>query len=225
MYLPDHFREPRREVQIEFILTHPLGLLISSGAAGLVADSVPFCLYPDEGAGGVLRAHVARANPQWRILTECDRCLVVFQGPEAYVRPGWYASKREHGKVVPTWNYAAVHIEGRARIVAETEWLWRQLNDLTRMQEQGRPEPWAPGDAPPDFVAAQMKAIVGIEIAIERMEGKWKMSQNKDAADRAGVVAGLSAEPDAGSAAVARLVAERAPILPRAETPRRPDGP
>ena len=209
MYLPAHFREDSREAQDAFIRAHPLGLLVSHGPEGLAADLVPFCLYADEGERGVLRAHVARANPQWRILADAPECLVVFQGPDAYIRPGWYATKRQTEKVVPTWNYVTVHVRGRARVIADRDWLWRQLHDLTHAQEHGKPAPWKPTDAPAEFLEAQMKAIVGLEIPIARVEGKWKMSQNRDEADRQGVVAGLRSEPGVNHAAVADLVAAR----------------
>jgi transcriptional regulator len=132
-------------------------------------------------------------------------CLVVFQGAQAYVSPSWYAGKAEHHKVVPTWNYAMVQARGTARVVDDGAWLWRLLNDLTAMQEAALPQPWQPSDAPRDFIEATMKAIVGIEIPLASLSGKWKMSQNRGAADRAGVVQGLRSQP--GGAAVAALVA------------------
>ncbi len=203
MYLPEAFREDRPEVLHGLIRAHPLGLLISAGPAGIVANPVPFLTHPEE---GVLRAHVARANGQWRELAAAPDCLVVFQGPAAYVTPSWYASKAEHGKVVPTWNYAVVEARGRARIVQHAGWLRRQIEDLTVAREGGRTSPWAVADAPEPFVAAQLRGIVGIEVAVGALTGKWKVSQNRPEADRAGVAAGLGAE---GDAAMARLVAER----------------
>jgi transcriptional regulator len=208
MYLPAHFREDRRDVQFELIRSHPLGLLISAGPGGLMANPVPFVAYPGEGAG-VLRAHVARANPQWRELSAAAECLVVFQGPQAYISPTLYPTKAETHKVVPTWNYATVHVWGRPQVFEDAGWLRRQIDDLTQSREGARPDPWQVADAPADFIAAQLKAIVGIEIAITRIEAKWKMSQNRNAADRQGVAAGLRAEGGAEQAAVARLVDER----------------
>lgn len=208
MYLPAHFREDRREVQFELVRSHPLGLLVSAGPGGLLANPVPFVAYPEEGAG-VLRAHVARANPQWRELAATADCLVVFQGPQAYISPTLYPTKAESHQVVPTWNYATVHVWGRAQVVEDARWLRRQIDDLTQAREGNRPNPWKVADARADFVAAQLKAIVGIELAITRLEAKWKMSQNRNAADRQGVVAGLRAEGGAEQAMVARLVAER----------------
>jgi transcriptional regulator len=155
---------------------------------------------------GVLRAHIARANPQGLDLAAVEECLIVFQGPQGYVTPSWYASKREHGRVVPTWNYATVHAWGRPQVIEDVEWLGRQVADLTALRELPRAEPWAVADAPEPFVAAQVRGIIGIEIPITRIEGKWKMSQNRPEADRHGVIAGLRAEGEAG---LAGLVAER----------------
>lgn len=208
MYLPSSFREDRSEVQFDLIRSHPLGLLISAGAGGLMANAVPFTAYPDEGAG-VLRVHTARANPQWQELAGVAECLVVFQGPQAYISPSWYPSKTENHKTVPTWNYATVHVWGRPTIHEDAAWLRRQIDDLTAAHEGKRPQPWKISDAPADFIAAQLKAIVGIEIAITRIEAKWKMSQNRNEADRQGVAEGLRAEGGAEQAEVARLVAER----------------
>ncbi|MHC2105675.1 MULTISPECIES: FMN-binding negative transcriptional regulator [unclassified Methylobacterium] len=205
MYQPPHFRDDTRTAQHGLIRTYPLGLLITGGADGLIANLIPFLL-DETGAHGTLRAHLARANPQWQALAEAQDCLVVFQGPQGYVTPDWYASKREHGRVVPTWNYATVHVWGRARVIEDADWLRRQIVDLTALREAPRAAPWAVDDAPAPFVAAQMRAIVGIEIPISRIEGKWKMSQNRSEADRAGVIAGMRAD---GEAALAEIVAER----------------
>jgi transcriptional regulator len=206
MYQLPAFREDRIEVQHDLIRAHPLGLLVSTGPGGLMANPIPFLVYADGSQRGTLRAHLARANPQWRELAAGAECLVVFQGPQDYVTPSWYATKRENGKVVPTWNYATVHAWGRPRVVDDAAWLRRQIGDLTLQQEGVRPAPWRVEDAPADYVAAQIKGIVGIEIPIDRIEGKWKVSQNRPAADRAGVVAGLREQ---GAAPMAALVAER----------------
>lgn len=210
MYLPAHFREERREVQFDLIRAHPLGLLISAGPGGLMANPVPFTAYPDE-AAGVLRAHVARANPQWSELAGPADCLVVFQGPHSYISPSWYPTKTETHRVVPTWNYATVHVWARATLHPEAAWLRRQIDDLTAAHEGRRAAPWQFADAPADFVDAQLKAIVGIELAITRIEAKWKMSQNRSEADRQGVVTGLHADGGPDQAAVARLIAAGLP--------------
>jgi transcriptional regulator len=208
MYQPPAFREDRLEVQHALIRAHPLGLLITAGPTGLLANPFPFLLDADGTPLGTLRLHIARANPQWREFDAIDECLVVFQGPQDYVTPSWYATKRETGKVVPTWNYVMVHAWGRPRVVNDAVWLRRQLDDLTASREAKRDAPWKVDDAPADFVAQQMRAIVGVEIPIGRIEGKWKMSQNRPEADRAGVIAGFRESGPAGEE-IAALVAER----------------
>lgn len=210
MYQPPHFREDRLEVQHDLIRSHPLGLLISAGPGGLMANPIPFVVDPASSPRGTLRCHVAKANEQWRELEGLDECLVVFQGPQAYVTPSWYATKRETGKVVPTWNYATVQAWGRPVVTHDPAWLRRQLDDLTDLREGRLPKPWAVSDAPDTFVAAQMKGIVGIEIEIGRIEGKWKMSQNRNEADHRGVVEGLTAHggPDAEVGTLVRTSAE-----------------
>ncbi len=207
MYLPPHFREDALDAQHSLIRAHPLGLLVSAGAGGLVANPIPFVLDAAAGEKGTLRCHVARANPQWRELQTADECLVVFQGAQAYITPSWYATKRETGKVVPTWNYATVHAWGRPQIFDDADWLSRQIHALTDLQEHPRATPWKVDDAPEPFVAAQIRGIVGIEIPIARIEGKWKVSQNRPEADRAGVEAGLVEK--GGSNDMAALVAAR----------------
>jgi transcriptional regulator len=207
MYQPPHFREDRIEVQHDLIRAHPLGLFVTSGPGGLMANHVPFLIYSDTGAHGTLRAHIARANPHWREFAAVEQCLVVFQGPQEYVTPSWYPTKQEHGKVVPTWNYVTVQAWGRPRVVEDTAWLRRQIEDLTLLKEGARPAPWKVDDAPLQFVMSQMKAIIGVEVPIDRIEGKWKVSQNRPEGDRRGVVAGLRANSEAS--AMASLVAER----------------
>lgn len=184
------------------------GLLISSGAEGPIANSVPFVLDASASRLGVLKVHIARANPQWRELEARPETLVVFQGHDHYITPSWYATKRETGKVVPTWNYTMVQAKGRAKIMDEA-WLARQIEELTQALEGRRDQPWAVGDAPADFIAMQRRAIVGIEIEILDIRGKWKVSQNRPAADRAGVVAGLEAMGGDDSLAMAEIVREK----------------
>ena len=206
MYQPPAFREDRIEVQHALVRAHPLGLLITAGPAGLLANLFPFLLDADGTDKGTLRLHMARANPQWHELESVEECLVVFQGPQDYVTPSWYATKRETGKVVPTWNYATVHAWGKPRVMNDDAWLRTQIEDLTKSREAPRAAPWLVDDAPADFVAMQMRAIVGVTIPISRIEGKWKMSQNRPEADRAGVIAGFR---EAGDEAIAALVEER----------------
>jgi transcriptional regulator len=212
MYLPTAFAEDRLEVRHGLMRAWPLATLIVTGDDGVSADLIPFMLYADEGANGLglLRAHVARANPLWRKLETAPQCLIVFHGPEAYISPTWYETKRATHKVVPTWNYAMVQARGNACVIDDAAWLRGQLDDLTASQEGRLPAPWKPSDAPADFLAATMKGIVGIEIPIDTLVGKWKVSQNRSEEDQRGVVAGLQSlsarepVPD-----MARLVAER----------------
>ncbi|WP_258127561.1 FMN-binding negative transcriptional regulator [Achromobacter anxifer] len=206
MYLPSAFREDSLEVQHDFIRAHPLGVLMTSGEGGLMANHIPCLLYPD-GPHGVLRLHMARANPQLAELASGRECLIVFHGPQAYVTPSWYPSKAETHKVVPTWNFVAVHVWGTPVIQDDPAWLRAQLDALTHSQEKARALAWRVEDAPEDFIAAQMRAIVGIEIAISRIEGKWKVSQNRTVVDRRGVAEGLATEN--GDAVMAGLVARR----------------
>jgi len=208
MYEPPHFREDRIEVQHNLIRAHPRGLLITAGPSGLLANPIPFLIDSGTSERGTLRAHLAVANPQWRELAAVEQCLVVFQGPQEYVSPSWYPTKRETGKVVPTWNYVTVHAWGRPQVIEDAAWLRRQLDDLTLLKEGTRPAPWKVDDAPAPYVTSQMKGIVGVEIPIERIEGKWKVSQNRPQADRAGVIGGLRGG-GVSAETMATLVAER----------------
>ena len=197
MYLPAHFEEKRPEVLHELLRAHPLGLLVTQDAAGeMAANTVPFVLDADPAGGpGILRAHVARANPLWRSARGDLDSLVVFQGEQAYISPSFYASKAEHGKVVPTWNYVMVQARGRLRAIDDTDWLRAFVTRLTDRHEAPRAQPWAVSDAPEDYIATMLRAIVGIEIVLTSLTGKWKVGQNRSAADRAGVAQGLA---DAG---------------------------
>jgi transcriptional regulator len=209
MYQPPHFREDDLSVQHALIRAHPLGLLVTLGREGLEANPIPFVLDARASALGTLKAHLSRANAQWRNFDPAQEALVVFQGPEAYITPSWYAAKREHGKVVPTWNYAIVQARGRLTVRDNPDWLLQQIAALTDIQETPRPEPWAVSDAPEPFVAAQLKGIVGVELEITRIEGKWKVSQNRAEADRLGVSAGLRLSQDDASRQMADLVDAR----------------
>lgn len=193
MYCPPLFREDRPEVLHAFIRSHPLGLLISHGSNGLLANLLPFELKTGDTERGVLRAHIARANPQWQELDD-QAVLIVFRGPDAYVSPSLYATKKETGKVVPTWNYAMVQARGCAKVRDRSDWLSDQLSALTSGREAQRPQPWRITDAPPDYIEAQMRNIVGIEIEIATLEGKWKVSQNQPEANRRSVIAAFSSD-------------------------------
>ena len=206
MYEPPLHREDDLAKQHALIRARPLGLLVSCGSNGLTANAVPFLIDPAMSKLGTLRAHVARANPQWRDLRENPEALVVFQGPSHYVSPSWYATKQETHKFVPTWNYVMVQARGRAQVREDDEWLSNQISALTTAQEAGRERPWAVSDAPEDFVALQRRAIVGIEIEVADIRGKWKASQNRSAADRVGVFAGLEAQGGDEALAMAEII-------------------
>lgn len=208
MYRPTYFREDRLDVLHALIRTHPLGMLVTAGEGGLMANPIPFLIDAQGCEKGLLRAHLARANDQLAALDAGAEAMVLFHGPQAYVTPAWYASKAQHGKVVPTWNYVAVHAWGRPRIIDDAAWLRQQIGELTDAQEASRETPWSVDDAPAPFIAGQIKGIVGLEIPIDRIEGKWKVSQNRPAADRNGVIAGFR-EQGPNSAAMADLVAGR----------------
>ena len=208
MYQPPAFREDRIEVQHDLIRAHPLALVVTAGPGGLMANSIPFLVDAGGSTNGTLRGHLARANPQWRELDPAAEALVIFQGAESYITPSWYETKRETGKVVPTWNYVVVQAWGHPVVIEDASWLRRQIDDLTRSREGARPAPWHVDDAPASFLGAQVQGIVGVEIPIARIEGKWKVSQNRPEADREGVVAGLR-EAGAPAEPMARLVAER----------------
>jgi len=207
MYEPPLHRVDDLAQMHALIRERVFGLLISNGAEGLVANSVPFVLDAAASKFGTLKVHVARANSQWRDLQASPDALVVFQGRDHYITPSWYETKRETGKVVPTWNYTMVQAKGRAQVMDDA-WLARQIEELTQALESRRAQPWAVGDAPADFIAMQRRAIVGIEIEILDIRGKWKASQNRSAADRAGVVAGLEAIGDEDALAMAQIVRE-----------------
>jgi transcriptional regulator len=193
MYQPPHFEEKRLEVIHALIRAHPLGLLISAGPEGLLADPLPFLLDAEIGAKGRLRAHLAKANPQCRLLADNPDMpvLAVFQGVDTYVTPSWYQTKQETGKVVPTWNYAIVQARGRARVIDDRDWLAAQITELTAAHEASRDQPWKVTDAPEAFIGAQIKGIVGLKVEISDITGKWKVSQNRPIEDRIGVANGL----------------------------------
>jgi transcriptional regulator len=206
MYVPKHFEETRIEVLHALMRQHPLAALVATTPQGLDASHVPFEVDREPAPYGTLRCHVARANPLWQTLTSAPETLVIFQGDDAYISPSWYVAKQEHGKVVPTWNYAVVHAHGRARVVHEADWLRTLVTALTDRHEEGRADRWRVTDAPAEYVEKMLGAIVGIEIPITRLIGKWKMSQNRSSVDRRGVVVGLESEnaPAEGVAAMVK---------------------
>ena len=195
MYLPAHFEESRPEVLAQLVSRHPLGLLVTQSADGnLAADPIPWLLDIEADGTRVLRGHVARANPVWREARGDTDALVVFQGPQAYVSPSLYPSKAEHGKVVPTWNYIMVQARGRFEPMDDAAWTLALVTRLTQRHESARATPWAVSDAPADYVDRMLGMIVGVQLRVASMTGKWKTSQNRSAADRAGVRAGLQAD-------------------------------
>ncbi|MFY8114667.1 MAG: FMN-binding negative transcriptional regulator [Rhabdaerophilum sp.] len=209
MYEPPHFRIEDRAEMLALIRAHPLGILVSAGEAGLMANPIPFLVQENADGSVSLRAHLARPNPQWRALAEAPEALVVFQGHDHYITPSWYASKREHGKVVPTWNYMLVQVRGQAIVKDDPAFVMDQISALTAQEEGVRPQPWAVTDAPEPFIAAQMRGIVGLEIPIREITGKYKLSQNRPGADLEGVVSGLAGERDPAGPAMATTIRQR----------------
>lgn len=203
MYIPRHFDEPSLDVLHALMRAHPLATVVTLAAGGLDANHVPLHLSADPAPFGTLRGHVARANAIWRDRVASVEALAIFHGPEAYVTPSWYPTKAETGRAVPTWNYAVAHAYGTLRVVDDAAWLRAHLEALTARHEAALSAPWRVDDAPADYIDAMIRGVVGIEIVITRLVGKWKMSQNQPLRNRAGVVAGLRARGDAHAAAVA----------------------
>jgi transcriptional regulator len=206
MYVPTLFRETDVPTIHAAIRAAGLATLVTTGPDGIIATPLPLLLDPEPAPYGTLLGHVARANPQWHRSAPDVDALAMFKGADAYVTPSWYATKRATGKVVPTWNYVAIHAYGRVEFIEDAEWLRGLVTRLTERHEGAREKPWAVSDAPADFIRSQLKGIVGVRLPIARLEGKWKMSQNRSAEDRAGVVEGLNAE---GNPTVADLVARQ----------------
>ncbi|MGY2048713.1 FMN-binding negative transcriptional regulator [Methylobacterium sp. JK268] len=205
MYMPPAFRDDDRESLRATIRASRLANLVTATAEGPLVTPLPLFLAEDEGEHGVLYGHVAKANPHWRV-PAIGEALAIFMGPDAYVTPAWYATKQETGKVVPTWNYVTVHAHGPVEFFHDADRLLAVVTRLTNLHEGERQAPWAVGDAPPDFVAAQLRGIVGLRLPITRLEGKRKMSQNRTATDRAGVVAGLAESERESDRVVAGLI-------------------
>jgi transcriptional regulator len=186
---------------------HPFAILVTHGADGVVATHLPTVLKVDEASRlGRIECHLARPNPQWKALAPDTDALMIYQGAEAYIRPGWYPSKAQHGKAVPTWNYAVVHAYGRLQVSQDKDWLLAHVDELSNQQERPYAERWSMADAPADYLDRQTRGIVGLTLAITRLEGKMKMSQNRDIGDRAGVVRGLGERAGGHDAAIAELV-------------------
>ena len=194
MFIPGLFKIEDVADAHGLVRAHPFAVLVTYGSTGLFATHLPTVLKVDEVTPlGRIECHLARPNPQWKTFAPDVEALMIFQGPDAYIRPGWYPSKAEHGKVVPTWNYTVVHAYGRIEVVPDAGWLLRHVGELTDQQEQSYPEPWAMSDAPATYTAMLARGIVGMTFTITRLEGKAKMSQNREPRDRGGVVQGLRA--------------------------------
>ena len=206
MYVPKHHEETDISILHALIRSHPLGAWVTSGDGELLANHIPFLLDPARGEHGTLVGHVARANRVWQSFSRTIHSLVIFQGPEAYITPSWYPSKHAHGKAVPTWNYAVVHAHGLPRAIEDRDWLLRHVAQLTDAHEADQALPWKVSDAPRDFTERLINAIVGIEIPIAHLVGKWKVSQNRPEPDKRGVIAGLLGREDARSQEMASLV-------------------
>ncbi len=205
MYIPPAFRVDDIPELHAAMRAARLANLVTATTDGLLATPLPLYVIPEEGEYGTLYGHVARANPQWKT-APVGEAMALFMGPDAYISPSWYPSKQEHGKVVPTWNYVAVHVYGRIEFFDDPGRLLGVVSRLTTLHEASRGAPWAVSDAPADFVRAQLRGIVGLRLPIARVEGKRKMSQNRDEADRAGVAAGLAASERASDRAAAPLI-------------------
>ena len=211
MYLPPHFAATDPASLHRLMRAYPLGALVTQGELGLDANHLPFEFDSDEGVHGILRAHVARNNPLWQEVKEGQEVLVIFRAVEGYISPNWYPSKQAHHKQVPTWNYAVVHAHGRIRVRDDARFVRRLLASLTRTHEAAEPAPWKMADAPRDYLEARVQAVVGIEIEIDQLVGKFKLSQNKEAADRQGTIDALQAK---GQTALAEAMLSPPPSLP-----------
>jgi transcriptional regulator len=207
MYVPRHFEESNVDVMHDLIRACPLATLVTQSASGLNANHIPMHLVTSPAPFGTLQGHVARANPILRDFAATTEVLTLFHGPQCYITPSWYATKADTGKVVPTWNYVVVHAYGQVRVMDDAAWLRAQLEALTNQSEAGLPEPWSLADAPGDFTEKLIGNIVGFEVVITRLSGKWKVSQNQPPQNRASVIDGLNASAQPGSATMAELVA------------------
>lgn len=208
MYLPKHFEERDPERLRSFIARSPLGTLVTQTESGLDANHIPFVFADTGSTAGTLHGHIARANPLWREVLRDATALVIFQGPDSFISPSWYPSKRENARVVPTWNYAVVHVHGVLRFVDDPAWVRSHVDALTRAHEGKRNPPWAVTDAPADFVEKMVAAVIGIEISITQLVGKWKVSQNRSMSDRVGVIEALEREAMPSGTAIAALIKE-----------------
>jgi transcriptional regulator len=209
MYIPRANSETRTPVIHQLIEEQPFASLITMGTAGLFASHIPIVLERDTALLGRLKCHLSRANQQWREFLPDVEALAIFSGPQHYITPTWYPEKQESGKVVPTWNCVVVHAYGHLRVIEDSQWLMAHLHSLTKIHEADSPAPWKIEDAPADYIASQIKGIVGLEMVIDRLEGKWKVSQNRSEQDRNGVANGLAELNTTDSLAMKSLVEKR----------------
>jgi transcriptional regulator len=208
MYIPRHNEEKRVSVLHSLIVSRPLATLVTLGSSGLFASHIPMVLEENDSELGVLRGHISRANTQWRDFVPTVDALAIFAGHQHYITPTWYPGTKEHGKEVPTWNYVVVHAYGPLKTIEDEHWLLTNVEKLTNIHEAASPSPWKVSDAPEDFIKSQLKGIVGLELPIKKLEGKWKVSQNRNARDRVGVIDGLEKLNTPESRAMKALVEE-----------------
>ena len=208
MYIPRANEENRISVMHALIVSQPLGTLVTLGTSGLFASHIPMVLEDDGSQFGVLKGHISRANTQWRDFVPTVDALAIFAGHQHYISPNWYPGKQEHGKEVPTWNYAVVHAYGPLKVIEDEQWLLTFLHRLTDIHEAESPVPWKVSDAPAEFIRSLLNGIIGLELPIHRLEGKWKVSQNRTEAERKGVIEGLSKLNTPASLAMKSLVEE-----------------
>ena len=209
MYIPKHFDEPRVDILHALIRARPLSTLVTLSSGGLNANHIPLHLLQEPAPLGTLRGHISRANPMWRDFAGDVDVLAIFHGPDAYITPSWYPTKTETGKAVPTWNYAVAHVYGRLRVIDDGSWLRAHLETLTACHEAAFDEPWRLSDAPHDYIESLIGAVVGIEIVITRLSGKWKISQNQPPQNQSGIIHGLRMEQSAATSEMAALIGER----------------
>ncbi len=214
MYIPAVNREEDISELRRFVNANPFCTLITLSGRGLVASHIPVVLHPSASGFGVLRGHLARGNPQWHDLNANVEALAIFAGPHHFVSASWYPGAKTHAREVPTWNYVAVHLYGRLRVIEDHDWLLDHLRTLTDENERIAEIPWSVSDAPPDFIAQKMHAIVGVELDVSRVEGKWKVSQNRNDEDAAAVINGLRSLGTSAAMTMCELVQERRPRKP-----------
>ena len=207
MYVPQYFEESRVEVLHALIRVYPFAAMVCGTDSGLVANHIPFILCSDSGEFGTLRGHIARANPLSQLPMHEGNALVIFQGPASYISPNWYPGKAEEGKRVPTWGYAVAHAHGPIRIIHDRDWLLQLVSQLSEFHEAGQAKPWTVNEAPAEYIERLLGAIVGVEVPIEKLVGKWKLDQNKSELDQAGMLNGLASSPRIEANQLAKLIA------------------